>query len=107
MNTPSLAYDVLSVLCVWQETLVPQADPGDTEMVCTWQGKNFICLLSMTLSCSTALPALGGSLDAISSLSPAGGDDRLFNSPVQFTDLGKAEDEEEAPSKLPPYSRLT
>lgn len=28
-------------LCVWQETLVPQVDPGDTEMVCTWQGETF------------------------------------------------------------------
>lgn len=28
---------VLFCLCVWQETLVPQCD---TEMVCTWQGKN-------------------------------------------------------------------
>nr|XP_046262118.1 uncharacterized protein zgc:113425 isoform X2 [Scatophagus argus] len=54
------------------ETLVPQCDPGDTEMVCTWQG----------------------------------GDDRLFNSPAQSTDCGKTE-EEEGPSKVPPYSRLT
>ncbi|XP_070769682.1 uncharacterized protein [Enoplosus armatus] len=54
------------------ETLVPQCDPGDTEMVCTWQG----------------------------------GDDRLFNSPAQSTDRGTTE-EEEGPSKLPPYSRLT
>ncbi|XP_044060939.1 uncharacterized protein zgc:113425 isoform X3 [Siniperca chuatsi] len=57
-------YDVRTGL----ETLVPQCDPGDTEMVCTWQ---------------------------------AGGDDRLFNSPAQSTV------EEEGPSKLPPYSRLT
>ncbi|XP_074503814.1 uncharacterized protein LOC141774902 isoform X3 [Sebastes fasciatus] len=55
------------------ETLVPQCDPGDTEMICTWQ---------------------------------AGGDDRLFNSPAQSTDQGTTE-EEEGPSKLPPYSRLT
>lgn len=55
------------------ETLVPQSDPGDTEMVCTWQ---------------------------------AGGDDRLFNSPAQSIDQGTTE-EEEGPSKLPPYSRLT
>ncbi|XP_047441719.1 uncharacterized protein zgc:113425 isoform X2 [Mugil cephalus] len=54
------------------ETLVPQYDTGDTEMVCTWQG----------------------------------GDDRLFNSPAHLTDGGTAE-EEEASSKLPPYSRLT
>ncbi|XP_053284812.1 uncharacterized protein zgc:113425 isoform X5 [Pleuronectes platessa] len=54
------------------ETLVPQCDPGDTEMVCTWQ---------------------------------AGGDDRLFNSPPQSTEQYTAE--EEGPSKLPPYSRLT
>ncbi|XP_037635902.1 uncharacterized protein zgc:113425 isoform X4 [Sebastes umbrosus] len=54
------------------ETLVPQCDPGDTEMICTWQG----------------------------------GDDRLFNSPAQSTDQGTTE-EEEGPSKLPPYSRLT
>ncbi|XP_059202057.1 uncharacterized protein zgc:113425 isoform X2 [Centropristis striata] len=53
------------------ETLVPQCDPGDTEMVCTWQG----------------------------------GDDRLFNSPAQSTEQGPTE--EEGPSKLPPYSRLT
>ncbi|XP_053284808.1 uncharacterized protein zgc:113425 isoform X2 [Pleuronectes platessa] len=53
------------------ETLVPQCDPGDTEMVCTWQG----------------------------------GDDRLFNSPPQSTEQYTAE--EEGPSKLPPYSRLT
>lgn len=32
-----------------------------------------------------------------------GGDDRLFNSPGQFSDCCA---EEEAPSKLPPYSRL-
>eukprot|EP00064_Thunnus_orientalis_P013802 superscaffoldBa00002301_g13842 len=56
------------------ETLVPQCDPGDTEMVCTWQ---------------------------------AGGDDRLFNSPAQSTDQGSRVEEEEGPSKLPPYSRLT
>ncbi|XP_026186648.1 uncharacterized protein LOC113144658 isoform X1 [Mastacembelus armatus] len=55
------------------ETLVPQSDTGDTEMVCTWQ---------------------------------AGGDDRLFNSPAQPTDQGITEDEE-GPSRLPPYSRLT
>nr|XP_020466902.1 uncharacterized protein LOC109966418 isoform X3 [Monopterus albus] len=55
------------------ETLIPQCDPGDTEMVCTWQ---------------------------------AGGDDRLFNSPAQSSDPGIVE-EEEGPSKLPPYSRLT
>ncbi|KAL7394621.1 hypothetical protein ABVT39_000699 [Epinephelus coioides] len=55
------------------ETLVPQCDPGDTEMVCTWQ---------------------------------AGGDDRLFNSPAQSTQRSTTE-EEEGPSKLPPYSRLT
>lgn len=55
------------------ETLVPQCDPGDTEMVCTWQ---------------------------------AGGDDRLFNSPAQSTEQSTTE-EEEGPSKLPPYSRLT
>ncbi|XP_060935235.1 uncharacterized protein zgc:113425 isoform X1 [Limanda limanda] len=55
------------------ETLVPQCDLGDTEMVCTWQ---------------------------------AGGDDRLFNSPPQSTEQYTAE-EEEGPSKLPPYSRLT
>ncbi|XP_076595539.1 uncharacterized protein LOC143325983 isoform X1 [Chaetodon auriga] len=55
------------------ETLVPQYDPGDTEMVCTWQ---------------------------------AGGDDRLFNSPAQPTDQSTTKDEER-PSKLPPYSRLT
>lgn len=97
---------MFSLFCVWQETLVPQADPGDTEMVCTWQGKNLSCLLLMTLSGPIALLALRGSLDASSSLSPAGGDDRLFNSPVQSIDLGKAEGEE-APSKLPPYSRLT
>ncbi|KAM9850391.1 uncharacterized protein ACBR49_007589 isoform 2-T2 [Aulostomus maculatus] len=54
------------------ETLVPQCDPGDTEMVCTWQG----------------------------------GDDRLFNSPARATEQSTAE-EEERPSKLPPYSRLT
>ncbi|KAM4621280.1 uncharacterized protein ACJ7VT_005662 isoform 2-T2 [Polymixia lowei] len=35
-----------------------------------------------------------------------GDDDRLFNSPAQSIDRGMAE-EEEAPSKLPPYSRLT
>ncbi|XP_023273621.1 uncharacterized protein LOC111663597 isoform X1 [Seriola lalandi dorsalis] len=55
------------------ETLVPQCDPGDTEMVCTWR---------------------------------AGGDhDTLFNS-AQSTDQGPTE-EEERPSKLPPYTRLT
>ncbi|XP_069027471.1 uncharacterized protein [Embiotoca jacksoni] len=54
------------------ETLVPQCDPGDTEMVCTWRG----------------------------------GDDRLFNSPVQSTDRSTTE-EENGVSKLPPYSRLT
>ncbi|XP_041638372.1 uncharacterized protein zgc:113425 isoform X3 [Cheilinus undulatus] len=36
----------------------------------------------------------------------AGGDDRLFNSPAQSADPPNTE-EEEAPSKLPPYSRLT
>lgn len=57
------------------ETLVPQEDPGDTEMVCTWQ---------------------------------AGGDDRLFNSPVRSTDPGEEEEKaEEAPSELPTYVRLT
>ncbi|XP_031175146.1 uncharacterized protein zgc:113425 isoform X1 [Sander lucioperca] len=55
------------------ETLVPQCDPGDTEMVCTWQ---------------------------------AGGDDRLFNSPAPSSDRGTAE-EDDSPSKLPSYSRLT
>ncbi|KAF0039305.1 hypothetical protein F2P81_007540 [Scophthalmus maximus] len=55
------------------ETLVPQYDPGDTELVCTWQ---------------------------------AGSDDRLFNSPAQSTKHGITE-EEEGPSKQPPYSRLT
>ncbi|XP_039975029.1 histone-lysine N-methyltransferase SETD7-like isoform X2 [Xiphias gladius] len=55
------------------ETLVPQCDPGDTEMVCTWQ---------------------------------AGGDGGLFHSPAQSTDQGITE-EEEGPSRLPPYSRLT
>lgn len=55
------------------ETLVPQYDPGDTEMVCTWQ---------------------------------AGGDDRLFNSPAQST-VQTTTEEEEAQSRLPPYSRLT
>lgn len=54
------------------ETLVPQCDPGGTEMVCRWQA----------------------------------GDDRMFNSPAQTTDRGTTE-EEEGPSKLPPYSRLT
>ncbi|CAK6980287.1 uncharacterized protein zgc:113425 isoform X2 [Scomber scombrus] len=54
------------------ETLVPQCDPGDTEMVFTRQG----------------------------------GDDRLFYSPAQPTDQASREEEEE-PSKLPPYSRLT
>ncbi|MED6294178.1 hypothetical protein CHARACLAT_018442 [Characodon lateralis] len=54
------------------ETLVPQSDPGDTEMVCTWQ---------------------------------AGGDDRLFNSPQ--TSDGVTKEEEDAPSNLPSYSRLT
>ncbi|XP_022612819.1 uncharacterized protein LOC111230384 isoform X2 [Seriola dumerili] len=55
------------------ETLVPQCDPGDTEMVCTRRG---------------------------------GDDDTLFNSPAQSTDQGPTE-EEERPSKLPPYIRLT
>ncbi|XP_033949021.1 uncharacterized protein [Pseudochaenichthys georgianus] len=55
------------------ETLVPQCDPGDTEMACRWQ---------------------------------AGADDRLFNSPAPLPDRGPAEDEE-GPSKVPPYSRLT
>uniref|UniRef100_A0A3Q3GYD0 Zgc:113425 n=1 Tax=Labrus bergylta TaxID=56723 RepID=A0A3Q3GYD0_9LABR len=39
-------------------------------------------------------------------LCPAGGDDRLFNSPAQSTNQTNTEGEE-APSKLPPYSRLT
>ncbi|XP_062249435.1 uncharacterized protein zgc:113425 isoform X3 [Platichthys flesus] len=60
-------YDVRTGL----ETLVPQCEPGDTEMVCIWQG----------------------------------GDDRLFNSPPQSPEQYTAE--EEGPSKLPPYSRLT
>ncbi|XP_060904794.1 uncharacterized protein zgc:113425 isoform X1 [Labrus mixtus] len=69
-SLPSCAcYDARTGL----ETLVPQCDLGDTEMVCTWQ---------------------------------AGGDDRLFNSPAQSTDQTNTEGEE-APSKLPPYSRLT
>ncbi|XP_078117107.1 uncharacterized protein LOC144524606 isoform X3 [Sander vitreus] len=55
------------------ETLVPQCDPGDTEMVCTWQ---------------------------------AAGDDRLFNSPAPSSDRGTTE-EDNSPSKLPSYSRLT
>ncbi|KAM7000336.1 uncharacterized protein LKV04_005259 isoform 2-T2 [Tautogolabrus adspersus] len=68
-SVPSCAcYDARTGL----ETLVPQCDPEDTEMVCTWQG----------------------------------GDDRLFNSPALSTDQTNTE-EEEAPSKLPPYSRLT
>ncbi|XP_061691593.1 uncharacterized protein zgc:113425 [Syngnathoides biaculeatus] len=54
------------------ETLIPQSDPEDAEMVCTWQ---------------------------------AGGDNRLFNSPAQFTDCGATE--QESSSELPPYSRLT
>ncbi|XP_034398843.1 uncharacterized protein zgc:113425 isoform X5 [Cyclopterus lumpus] len=53
------------------ETLVPECDPDDTEMVCTWRG-----------------------------------DDRLFNCPAQPTDQDIKE-EEEGPSKLLPYSRLT
>lgn len=42
----------------------------------------------------------------ISLLHPAGGDNSVFNSPAQSTDMGKPE-EEEGPSQLPPYSRLT
>lgn len=55
------------------ETLVPQCDPGDTEMVCTWRARD---------------------------------NDRLFNSPAQASERTSTE-EEEAQSKLPPYSRLT
>ncbi|KAL0974231.1 hypothetical protein UPYG_G00217460 [Umbra pygmaea] len=35
----------------------------------------------------------------------AGGDDSVLNSPVNFSDRGS--EEKDAPSKLPPYSRLT
>ncbi|XP_029918015.1 uncharacterized protein LOC115366618 isoform X2 [Myripristis murdjan] len=54
------------------ETLVPQSEPTDTELVCTWQG----------------------------------GDGRIFSSPAQWSEGGTTE-EEEGPSRLPPYSRLT
>ncbi|XP_077957102.1 uncharacterized protein LOC120817395 isoform X5 [Gasterosteus aculeatus] len=54
------------------ETLVPQCDPENTEMVWTWQAD----------------------------------DNRLFNCPPQSIDQSIRE-EEEGPSKLPPYSRLT
>lgn len=55
------------------EMLVPQSDPADTEMVCTWQ---------------------------------AGGDNRLFNSPAQSAEQVTRE-EDQNPSKLPPYMTLT
>lgn len=37
---PFFTFSMLApfVLCVLQETLVPQCDPGEDEMVCTWQG---------------------------------------------------------------------
>lgn len=46
------------------------------------------------------------SIECSSPLCPAGGGDRLFNSPAQSIDRGATE-EQEGPSKLPPYSRLT
>ncbi|KAJ4946389.1 hypothetical protein JOQ06_024056 [Pogonophryne albipinna] len=64
------------------ETLVPQCDPGDTEMACRWQAVSDGVLLSSRA------------------------DDRLFNSPAPLPDRGPAEDGE-GPSKVPPYSRLT
>lgn len=39
--------DIILFMC--QETLVPQCDPGDTEMVCTWQGKNWDVAFRLTL----------------------------------------------------------
>ncbi|XP_061757534.1 uncharacterized protein zgc:113425 isoform X3 [Nerophis ophidion] len=65
------------------ETLVPQCDPGDAEMVCTWQVCHAVLLT-------------------------AGSDDRLFNSPFQSPpDCGKTQEDLGASSKLPPYSRLS
>lgn len=72
-------------------------DPGDTEMVCTWQGKT-----SLT-SCCVTTP-----LQALLVVSPAGGDERIFNSPVRSAVVSEDnEAEEEAPSELPTYVRLT
>ncbi|XP_029966269.1 uncharacterized protein LOC115401997 isoform X1 [Salarias fasciatus] len=55
------------------ETLVPQSDPGDTEMVCTYR---------------------------------AGGDERLFNSPPS-THRRSSQEEDGAPSRPPPYARMS
>lgn len=97
-------------LCVLQETLVPQCDPGDTEMVCTWQGKMLNIVFRQLLLLLLLQPWLRSLQRAVqwcsSLLCPAGGDNRLFNSPAQSTDQATTE-EEEGPSKLPPYSRLT
>lgn len=97
------------ILCVWQETLVPQCDPGDTEMVCTWRGKNCPFKANPQPPClvvSELCSQRWALMRCISPLHPAGGDNSLFNSPAQSTAVGKTE-EEEGPSQLPPYSRLT
>lgn len=41
------------------------------------------------------------------SLSPAGGDDSLFNSPVTFVDRSAEQEQEQESSEVPPYVRLT
>lgn len=92
---------VQSVLLVWQETLVPQSEPRDTEMVCTWQGENFKPCTQTNLR--SGLLAVRSPLTDL--LCPAGGDTRLFNSPQDADQLRS--EEEETPSKMPPYSRLT
>lgn len=40
-------------------------------------------------------------------LSPGGGDDSLFNSPVTFVDRSAEQEQEQESSEVPPYVRLT
>uniref|UniRef100_A0A3Q3KHD4 Uncharacterized protein n=1 Tax=Monopterus albus TaxID=43700 RepID=A0A3Q3KHD4_MONAL len=69
------------------------------------KGANATILLTCIIS--LALSSLIGFLGCRSlPCCGSGGDDRLFNSPAQSSDPGIVE-EEEGPSKLPPYSRLT
>ena len=77
-----------------------------TNVKCCFQ-INPLPQLLLILLCASVVDALSVSRpDCNSLVPPAGGDDRLFNSPAQSTDRGTTE-EEKAPSELPPYSRLT
>lgn len=94
---------IQNVWFVWQETLVPQSEPRDTEMVCAWQGENFKPWTQTNLWSRIVLSSKK-SFDWLLFF-PAGGDTRLFNSPVQENQFRR--EEEKTCSKLPPYNRLT